>query len=1222
MLNVNQNSKATKMREIAKVREYVQNFTMSLDTLTEVKHVFVSKESISVSSIEIRANDNKKDNKRKDVSIDVIQMDKSCFNEDLIVDVSPKYVLVDGIKKEFELYTDCYAQFIIDPSLVNEIKTIFYSAETGQVFKRSSNRFGGVYVNLKTNHSVDKLPVDTVEYDPRLGVVTAGTLKKSCFYCHKVMKKSYIDFLNEKVNGAFETLRNKIFDNAGQVMKFLTRPGIAITGQNPIFELDSFAVVEDLSGYKKLDKLNQHLKGKGLKKMDGVVPFKAEVFKDNFRLETIAQALGLHIQFRTNKEIVSKVQGIPSLFISETLENQPLDKDGKVTYKIFTKDGQPTDLENVQAVFDMNGIKALGLNLDTSNSVNDIFYKFDRVTVNVMSIAKLTKGKMSKQAFEPIAVAASEKGQEMMAKSENFILDNFEKMMSRAADTLTKSVPTAPPLSCNYIMEVIKSSVPFAPLGLRTTKEQCMNMFAKVTDKLGVEITDDNGRNCMFNVVVCPDISLAISSKGIIPDGCVVVGKFSKDLALIENKYGRDSVEYKEYEAYCGTVIGFKYPKMHFREYLDAKIMNVNDIIEIINSRDDFSDSIKRKLIFHFTNVCDAIIMLPDDLNLMKKCAGLDFDWDKMTILLTSNYTFINDLLFGKSLLVNIKTDTVKEIKAKTTPVDGRGKIFESNRKNKNKGQSVPTDKDVVLDVNNNDFFWSAFRYAVKNLGNIGEITNWNNTIIGILVELNRGNSLPAKKFLHQLFGKNSGGKKETYSVDSSVVDIIFVDNILEEMRNCKWTKTNISNFLNDCCKVFRLYQEGTIDSSKTGIYLAMILQCLVVKAKSLLSISAIRIEDEDGIEVTAIKRASYKERTIQVERFENGKPVTEELETHLMKDFISEVQDKMINLVETSFESFFEEIKDDFTWKEDEIEYIGDVFDHACIKYPSVVSKLRVLNGAYISSLIEMINAKNKVLLSGKYEDKQLDKKLAGIDETFNLKIRVLSSTANRVMNNVNEDAEYKGALAMSISMLRNGGINPKSSNRFGIAMFPKEVYSFILGEYSSTIVCESKILQYGNEKVTVGDSIEVIRGISERGLILNDKFTGIVNISDNDIAFVNKPLEELGVVGGYDENSYSIVLRANDVDKNIEEDTFMGSITKDSAIHVTKKDVYFSKDLDSEFESIAINKNTNVLTDVELKTDYLVKSVYQVELYLGDRDEETNETVKTRCYIVELQK
>lgn len=1221
MENMNIVSRGSKMQEIAMVKKDFKGFSMSLETLIERKDMPISKESNMVTTIDIAVSNDIKN--RKAITIDVVPMDKSCFTINTTVNADVTYVLVDGIKKAYELYTNDYIQVTIDKSLLDEFngKTLFYSPSTGNLYVVGTKRTGK-YLNLTKNTQVTKLPKDVVEYDTRVSIVTAGTLKKATFYCAKVTKETYLEFINSKVKGAFSNIK-KTFDNAGQVMKFLTRPGIAITGQNPMFELDSFAVVEDLSGFNYKEK-DGSLSKKGFKKADGITLFDASLIRKSFGLRTIRETIGLHFQCRTDKEAVSKVQGIPTILIPETLENQPLDPNGNLSYRIFTKDGQPRALEEVQAIFDLNGIKAMGLELDVNGIVNNVIGKFDTMTVNVMSISKLTEGRMSKQAFEPIAVAAAKRGKDSLKEAENFILDNFEKMMAKEANLLTKAEVTSPQLSCNYILEVIKSCVPFAPLGLRTRKEQLLNMFARVVDKLAVTITDYKGRNCMFNVVVCPDLALSVSNKGIIPAGCVIVGKFSKELARLEDKFGRDSEEYKEYEAYCGKVIGFKYPKMHFEEFLDAKVVNLNDITEIINSRTDLSDSLKSKLIFQYTNICDAVIMLPDDKDLMKKCAGLDFDWDKITILLPSNYTFILDLLYGNSLLVNIETKTVKEedTKKEVEVVDGRGGIFNSLLKKEDASLSVPTDKEVVLDIDHVDFFWSSFSYAIKNLGNIGQITNWNNTVIGMLVQLYRGNDIPAKKFLMQLYGNTNGGKKAVYSVDDTVVDVLFVDRMLEEMKNCKWTNPNIALFLNDCCKVFRLYQEGTIDSSKTGIYLAIILQCLVVKAKSLLPVYTMQVEDENGVKHTRIVRKSFRERKAIVKRMVNGVEISEELDVYLMTDFISEIQDKMINLTETVFETFFDEIKDKFTWNSEDVMYIGEVFDHASAKYSDVVSKLRTLNGIYISSLGQMINAKNKVIISQKYEDKQLDKKIKEIEEVFNLKVRSISSTANRIMSKVKENFEYKGALAMAVSMLKNGGINPASNNRFGIAMFPAEVYSFILGEETSTIRCEGKILQYGDEDNTVGTTVFVTRGVSKNGLILNDIFTGTITIGEKNIAYADKSLESLGVVGGYDENSYTIVLKANDVNKNLEDGTFMEAITGESVLHITKKGVYFSPDLDTDFDSISMNAKTNVLTDVEVGVDYSVKSSYEVELYLGERDIETDETIKTKCYIVELQK
>lgn len=43
---------------------------------------------------------------------------------------------------------------------------------------------------------------------------------------------------------------------------------------------------------------------------------------------------------------------------------------------------------------------------------------------------------------------------------------------------------------------------------------------------------------------------------------------------------------------------------------------------------------------------------------------------------------------------------------------------------------------------------------------------------------------------------------------------------MINKMQYVIWNKENIINFLIDCSKVFRLYQETQIDGAKTGIYL------------------------------------------------------------------------------------------------------------------------------------------------------------------------------------------------------------------------------------------------------------------------------------------------------------------------------------------------------------------------------------------------------------------
>lgn len=1186
-------STITKSEAIDLQRTYLDGLgnVMSLQMVERNRMLFTGLKSASIPSFTVVFDDKLKANVAE---ADIVRLKESPITNAIMGSLKSKKVLIMEELKTVDDYSDEYMQVTLTEDIAKLLaghKSIYYCPHLGILYiksikarhvNRNMRRKNisvpmdeGKYINVINGNITENLPMGTVEYDLRYGIVSSNSIKHISFYAPKkdpiTSYSSYMNYLRAKVGTSFKSTK-EIFESAGSVARFFTRPGIALTGQRTVAMAKSVAIIE------KLDLA------------DGFAYLNYMLVQEAFHLESKEDAIGLQIQGRTSEDILSKVQFKSTSSIGVILRKYK--RDGK-PFKIYTVDGSPVDLDKIDMIIDLNGVKIIGLDLNNPKIIGQLEKP---IPVNLLAIARLTEGKLSKQIGESLEVFGAKAKQ--LDKVKSFYIEQYKRMLAEELSRLVNAKEKAPSLSCNYSIEMLKAVAPTAPLSFNVQREQMYNKVAETVHKLAITIKDAKNRNCVWNMVATPDLGVYFGTR-IIPDGFIVLGKFSKELARLEMEYGKGSKQYKSYYSYCKSAYIFKNPKMKPDEFYNARVLSITDVCEMIDKNNDLNEEEKMSLKYEYKHINDAAIILPANKEVIDNLADMDFDFDKNVVVFASNHE-VWSLLDNKYSLDIIDT---KSSRTKDGNKDNElSKLYGNIKKE--------TDNGVYLSSKDEQFFISTFLYTTSKQGNIGMITNWNNAVVGILVELLRGNAVPATHLLAELFRNGKEGSKETYVKPTGKISMDYVDAMFDEMAECKWTNENIEKFLWDCIRVFRLYQGGTIDSAKTGLYLTIRLMCKTVKCKSLLNVSALH---EDN--TSKIVRKDYVQKEITIE-YEDGENI--KFNTFLMNDFMGEIQDELIKITNEEFSIELEKHEKNCRWQEAELSEMALKFIEIRKSNPKALEELRILNSLYIDAVSTLIKAKENVMKTVK-DTKERDKKSDIIDEQYDEKIATITLAANRVMNKLDLlDSYDKGALAFAISMWKrskeNGkyieGINPNSRSRFAITIFPKEAHNYIIGCDDDVVICEAGIeLNLANHQI--GDKVFVAKGLSQDGLLIDENYTGVVTIGEDNSVYVEKSFEDFKIKTTTNDNkSRVLVIDKESIDKNVEK--LMDKVSDTSLFTKEKSKIYFSKDDNSEFELCSKDKENIMICDAVDGEQYFVRSIYTCSIYCSKG--------KVSSYVIEL--
>ena len=1018
---------------------------------------------------------------------------------------------------------------------------IYISESAGLVFLRARGR----YVELTTGKIYNKLPEGTALFKMLLS--TAGDYKvaRALYYRKDSDKESYRTIIEKAAPGFFKKMSGKL--KVKEAAKKMPQMGLLKTTGKMIDYLDNFIVFN--SGV--LDVIS------GMS--DGYAIVNAKYYKDLYNMESEAEACRIAEQCRmgnsqkfTTKTVQDELFKVKATEIfNEVIAKAVRNENGNGVTEYFDADGNLLltvvgELDKATHIFDSN----------TTKGVVDYRYRINR-GVALMAESHLSVGHLNSQVNESVVIAAAEQGK--MTEMEEFYNDLFETELSVLVADILASESKAPSIDDNYSLSVLQSVCPKNPVVFRNRYDAAIDTMKNTISGLSFKLRFDDDTNAAFNMLLSCDIAAAYGVQVVTGNNVFCAGIARKIKAMGD-----------EYDGRFDRAIITKAPKMGVFEYKNAHFMSFDEIEEKINSL-NISDDLKRMLVFNFLNSPDGVISFPSDANEYAKLAGSDNDGDKVQVFFNK---FLTDLL-NKNVVVNIdttKANKVAGLKSSTLAAKINARLGGNIDDIKYSTTGEYVGKMLTVDES---LIGTVYMMNVNNQMSIGLITFYNNKIVAALTEALLGNLEPAKVFLAES-GITEGYADKMLVVDDSVVNEEFAEALRTEMSKVVWNKENIIAFLTYCNEIFRLYQEGAIDATKTGIYLDMIFKCDALSIERLYDLDTVIIK-EDGDELSKlqkkiIRKNTYKAKKIKVTNVDGAKT---EIDSVHFVDRIGALENKFADIVNTEFRKILADNLDLFKYTKAQMADFKYTLDEVNEAYPEILSQLYVCKRVY-----------NSIMFDRASRDELTQEEKDG----FSTDLDNLSNTVRSLIEKIDFYGYSEAEKNLTISELLLGvgcswnvnNLDEYSSNKFAYSVCPEYAYSYFTNGINYTAECNV----IANGAHLDGQTVSLSRGVSEYGLLTDSRYTGEVVISDGK-AYAQKSFEYKFA----DENRAMIIFRQ----------TADMALTRNSSI-VAGDDgvIYFYSDVTTaDCDTIEVGKmSTAKVFSGDVEEDYYVDGVSYITI------------------------
>lgn len=243
----------------------------------------------------------------------------------------------------------------------------------------------------------------------------------------------------------------------------------------------------------------------------------------------------------------------------------------------------------------------------------------------------------------------------------------------------------------------------------------------------------------------------------------------------------------------------FKYPTVGCGEYYLAIVLCDEDMRDIIGAS-ELDNPTRRALVRYFDRLQDGAMVLPSCWEIKNLLAGCDFDWDGALYIADEEAeegcSLVRLLQECRQLLVNIKSG----VKAVDNLVVGR----------------------YTLELTPRLTFQVLRRQSAGST--VGKITRMNDVVVSLMT----AEFDVAKTTLTRVMGNMPtqeyvGLEYYQHTIDGIVLDAVDVrpddvQRIAKEIHASHITPESLPKILKDLNVIFRLLQEMTIDSVKTGV--------------------------------------------------------------------------------------------------------------------------------------------------------------------------------------------------------------------------------------------------------------------------------------------------------------------------------------------------------------------------------------------------------------------
>lgn len=1090
--------------------------------------------------------------------------------------VSKRMVVTSVSSLMHENYLEKFVQIKIDSKTKNKdfIKRVsrkkflfFIDITENKVFVRNNGRF----YDLVSHTVYNKLTPNAKAY--KMLLFSAGDARNSRALYYK------LDYANESSRTIINKVAPGLYDEMAGILtkkdgtKFASRTGMLKTTGKMSCYLDNFIV------------LNNYVLDLVSDSSDGYALSKARFYMDTFGVGTQADACKISTQSRMGlsqkfTDIVFQdelfeeyVETIVKPYIKENAASSV--KKGIVTKYYNSKRRLIAtivgDIDKATHIFDKNTTKA---------KVN-----YDReITrgLTIMAVSHLSAGHLNSQVNETLYAVAARQTYELINDANNFptytIKDNngntkkvrtnfllnaelpMEKL-NRFYDNLMDKVMTKesidaifkesqnPVMGDNYDLSILGSKCPTNPVVAASRISSKMDTIKNNIQGLSFETCFDDDSVSSFNMLLSADFT-AVFGVRVIGDDCV----FNAGIARMIEKMGKD------YDNRFDIAIMTKAPKTGIPEYLRAHFMTFDEIDTAIDNI-EISDSLKRMFKFKFHNSPDGVIYFPSNKEVFGTLAGSDTDGDKVQAYFDKY--MVNQCT--EHVVLRIDTTHYVDETAKNTNLSSgyakkladtmiaMGKNIEETGYDDN-GKNIG--ETVTLD---DDFIGKMYVLNVVSQLSIGQITFWNNKIIMLLVEAYLGRLNNVKTFLKEC-GISEGFRDEALNIDEdAVINEKYALNLRSRMGEVVWTQENIIEFLICCNKIFRLYQEGAIDATKTGIYIDIIFTCESLFIERLYKLTTAYEDKTRRIAKKYITRDYSSRREFCI---------VNDVKTKVVEfvDEFAKTENRLMERANTEFRSFINENANKFRYSDAEIDAFADTLAAVEESDANIIRSLYNIKIVYNS----IVARRAKLVMEDNYtpEDKEI----------FKNELDELSNAIRVILDKTTLDDTQKARLVLGIGCsYRVSDLKADSTNKFAYTLCKELVFPYFMGGREYTTECG--IISKGNH--LDGQTVSVSRGVSEYGLILDSKYTGEVVISGNR-AYCNNSFD----IKNTDENKAMLVIKKTDIDM---------TLTRNSSVAVGDDgNVYFYSDVTTDCDAIIIGKiaGAKIFTG-KIEEDYYVDIV-----------------------------
>jgi hypothetical protein len=1041
----------------------------------------------------------------------------------------------------------------------------FIDTTNGQVFMRSKGRF----LELTTGELVNKLSDNAKEY--RMLLFSAGDVKKgqALFYRVDSANESSRTIYDVVAPGLYDEMMDKLTKK--QAAKAASRTGLLKTTGKMNMYLDNFVVVYE----EVLDILT------GMS--DGYALVDAMFYVNHYGMVTQAEAckiaeqdrLGLSQKFTTSvcqteffnyvlKKLTERVLAVTAKTVVKGRTTRYYNAKNRLIMVVVG------DMTKATHLFDANTTKT---KVDYDKKVN--------CGLTTMAVNHLSVGHLNSQVNESLFVKAAEItreqlesatngffiGKTKMQELEEFYNRQLDKKMAELTANILGGEKKAIKLSDNYPLSKLAAVNPNNPIVMNTNYSAAMDTLANNISGLSFETSFEDGTPSSFNMLLSCDVAATIGYK-VIPDNCVFnagIARMIEENPELADRFDRGVVT--------------KAPKMGIKEYLNTHFMTFEEIDTMIESL-NAPEFVKNMLKFKYRNAPEGVIYFPSNEDIFSTLAGSDADGDKVQVYFDE---FVVSLCPENVVLIIDTTPYKEDVNNNGVISSGFAAELAKKMANKNKDirdLKVNDNGEYVGEMINNDddFVTRVFVMNVLNQMSIGVITFNNNKAIAMLVEALLGNTDYVKYFLKEC-GITEGKEDKALEVDDSIINEKFSMDLRKAMSEVKWTQDNIIAFLVNVNKIFRLYQEGAIDATKTGIYLNIIFTCNSISIERLYDIDAV-IDSERKVEVDGRNYSlNFKKlvRNVDIKKVYKKDELTGklvEVEVIHFVDAMGRVENKLINRVNNEFRAIIEANLDLFRYSDDNMIDFKTTLSQVEENYPEVLRGMYALKIVY-NSLVSERASKDDLT------DEERDSYKEELSNISNA-VRALISTIN--FDGMPEDekdlfiAEILLGVGCSWSSNR---INPFAANKFAYTVCPEYAYGYFMGGTSYT--AEATVLAQGAH--LDGQTVSLTRGVSEFGLITDSKYTGEVVVSDGK-AYANNSFD----IKFVDETRAMIIYK----------ETAAATVTRNSSIVVGDDgNIYFYQDVTTDAKPIVVGQmpNTRVFTG-EVETDYYVDDLFYITI------------------------